>query len=292
MSIETRGEQSQPERIDAEITPETENFILRKILVISGPSYTGKDIVAEILHDKHGWPIEDGREMFERRTGVETGHMRRDPSLHRRFDGLQAKFFRRATPDHACIWQTRLGGIILAEERDRRAKDIQKVQWANQRGADIPKLGVIPAVSVLLWARKDVRVERAYQVALRKWELDITDQPEGSELPIKPTKTDIESRLDARAKGDVLDWMPLHPKYLKHKRDPFDRKLSRENGGPVYDIFIDTSDLTPEQVAEAIVRESMSLGAIENPNKESSIPSFEANSNSQSLGEPFSARPN
>jgi cytidylate kinase len=288
MTAEARGEYPQPEKIDSEITPERESLNLVKILVISGRSHTGKDITAEILHDNYGWPVEDGKSIFERRTGVETGHILRDPLIHKRFDRFQAKFFRTATPADATIWQTRLGGIILAEERDRRAKEIQKVQWAKQLGAEVHVPGLIPAVSVLIWARKEVRIDRAYGYAIKNWEEQMANPIEGSELPEKPTKSEIESKLDQRSRGDILDWMSLHPKYLRNGRDPFDRKLSRENGGPVYDIFIDTSDKTPEEVVAYLVNEAKKLGAVEEKNSEEVIYNG-SEINNPILGEPLSA---
>lgn len=276
--------------IDQTVNPERLGLKLVKVLVISGPSYSGKDMLADELSRRHGWPVEDGKGRFERRTGIETGHMRRSLDIHRRFDGFQAKFFRTATPSDAVIWQTRLGGIILAEERDRRARKIRENLWAKQRGEDRPELGMIPAVSVLLWARKDVRTERAYKDALLRWEQETAYLPEGAEKPAKPTKAEFEIRIDKRAEGDIENWAPLHPKYVRRGEDPFSRKLKRQHGGPVYDVFIDTSDMTLEEVTDAVELEIVKFGAIEFPNQEELI--FDSESTGQHLGEPISPRPN
>src|SRR3989344_6624542 len=105
------------ERNDKLRSPERPRRKLVKTIVISGPSYSGKDTLAAVLGEKYGVKVEDGKEQFERRIGVETGHMKRNPQLHRRFDLFQASVFQKLTHEMAGIWQTRLGGIILAEER-------------------------------------------------------------------------------------------------------------------------------------------------------------------------------
>lgn len=272
-------------RADLEATPERENPILRKIIVISGPSYSGKDILAEKLHERYNWPVEDGKGRFQRRTGIETGHMQRDIELHKKFDRFQARFFRKAKSQNAVVWQTRLGGIILAEERDRRARAILEFQKARQRGKTVREPGMIPAVSVLLWARKEVRVDRAYAVAMKEWERVTSGMTEGSELLIKPTKAEIEQRIDQRAKGDVGDWIPLHPDFVQEGKDPFDRRLTRQNGGLVYDYIIDTSDRNPDEVADELLRIAEDDGAIEYPVQEETI--FDSE---KIMGEPLPPR--
>ncbi len=268
--------------------PERLKLRLVKLLVISGPSHAGKDAATDELKRRHDWPVEDGKGRFGRKTGLETGHMQRSPETHRRFDGFQAKTFRTATPDDAMIWQTRLGGIILAKERDRRAKKIKENLWAIQRGENRPDIEPIPAVSVLLWARKEVRIERAFNAAILAWEEEVAKLPEWGEIPARPTKTDIKTRLEEREEGDIRDWAPLHKDYIELGKDPFSRTLQRKNGVPVYDVFIDTSDMSIVEVADAIEREVGKFGAYQS--------SFEIQGTTQSQsysissGEPMSPR--
>lgn len=244
---------------DVLVSSESLKKRLVKTIVISGPSYSGKDTLAAVLGEKYGVKVEDGKEQFERRTGVETGHMKRKPEVHRRFDLFQSKIFRKLTGDMAGIWQTRLGGVILAEERDnrlrQRRKRIVENQWAMQRGeAPLPSLADIPAVSVLVIANDETRLQRAYIAALR-------DSTESGNAP--HTVVEIKRRMDERAQGDVTDWAPLHPKYVKSGQDPFDRNLKRQNGAPIYDIVINTSEMSVEEETFYLEQELEKFDAFE-----------------------------
>lgn len=247
------------ERTEPANSPERLRRKLVKTIVISGPSYSGKDTLAAALSERYGARIEDGKEQFERRTGVETGHMKKNPQLHRRFDLFQASVFQKLTSEMARIWQTRLGGVILAEERDRRLRErrrrLVEIAWDMQQGKT-PKspLNDIPAVSVLVIADIETRITRASQAAIE--DAKTTGKP-------VPTRDEIAARMNNRASGDIQDWAPLHPRYIKPGRDPFDRKLKRKNGAPVYDVVIDTSNMTVEEEVLFLEQELEKFGAFE-----------------------------
>lgn len=256
--------------IDAPIAPEYEGLDLVKTIIIAGPSHSGKDRLMHILHEKYGWPLYDGTEdgFVRRGESDEIGYKERDADSHKSFDEHQAEIFSGLDKPEAVmkIHQTRLGGIILAEERDKRAAQIEAITtrnlWLVQQGKNpLPVPQEIPAVSVLLWARKDVRETRAYRSAKRLWKEQVQKAMlEGGLAPTRPTRPEILARMNEKEARNVADWEPLH-KYVEVGKNPFSRTLSRENGGPVYDRFIDTSEMTPEEVAEELVKVAFSTDA-------------------------------
>lgn len=240
-------------------SPEKPRIKLVKWVIVSGDSYTGKDTLANELKARHGFIVDNGRDQFERRTGVETGHMIREQIKHIRFDGYQAKRFRKSTPGDARIWQTRVGGVILAEERDRRLRERRKrivdINWAMQKGEiPLPPIEDIPAVSVLIVADRDKRIDRAHQAAV----IDAKSESK----PI-PTREKIEVLMDERSKGDVGDWAPLHSRYIRVGDDPFRRDLRRPNGSPVYDIVIDTTKRNIQEAADYFEQELERFSVLE-----------------------------
>jgi hypothetical protein len=255
--------------IEQPVTAERDKLDLVKTIIISGPASSGKDSLERILRERYGWPVFESEDYnFERRgENKDQGPLEKDPSQHEDFDAKQARLFRNLKPEGVQkIHQTRLGGIILAQERDNRGREIgkkiRKNEWRAQNGKPpLPIPPQIPAISVLLWARKDVRIERAFQSQVNQWTVDAQQAlAQGKAIPPKPEKGKIQADMEEKEATDVLIWAPIH-KYVKAGENPFSRYLTRENGGPVYDRWIDTSDLTPEEVADKFVAIALGTGA-------------------------------
>jgi hypothetical protein len=263
-------------QIDKLPSPERPRLRLIKTVALPGPSNSGKDALARILHERHGWPVYDGTSTgFKRRkNSPDQGPIKRSHDAHKEFDKKQGRAFDKlSVNDIHQLHQTRLSGIILAERRDERSREIGRAirrnEWLRQQGRNpIPLPADIPAISVLLWARKEVRVERAFEQALAKWQeqqarIAAGEVVEKHKVLPKPTKSAIEDHIEFRDRQDVLDWAPLHPKYIKPGDNPFNRMLKRPNGGPVYDAFLDNSELTLEETADAFEDILISFGAAE-----------------------------
>jgi hypothetical protein len=264
------------EQIDKLASPERPRLRLLKTVALPGPSNSGKDALARLLHERHGWPVYDGTSSgFKRRkNNPDQGHIKRSKDAHKEFDKKQGRAFDKLSADDTHqLHQTRLSGIILAERRDERSREIgraiRKNEWLRQQGRPPhPLPSEIPAMSVLLWARKEVRIERAFEQALAKWQeqqarIAAGEVVEKHKVLPKPTKSAIEDHIEFRDRQDVLDWAPLHPKYIKPGDNPFNRMLKRPNGGPVYDAFLDNSELTLEETADAFEDILISFGAAE-----------------------------
>lgn len=300
--------------------PEKPKIRLLKTVAIAGASNTGKDDVVGILKSRHGLPVFDGSSSKFQRRGKSSAqdHIKRARKEHRRFDYEQGVNFDNLSEDsEQKLHQTRLGGIILAERKDKRSrligKTIRRNEWLAQQRKPLEAIPQeIPAISIVLFARKEVRVQRAYNHRMAEYEDQqrriLSGEKIADDEPIlqKPTLDSIASDIDDRERKDVLDWAPGHRDYIREGEDPFRRTLKRPNGGPVYDFFIDTSDLTQEEVADRIEEIMLSSGAAEviNPNDHNDgsgvgieisgvmQPNTEVNLNTESgyMGEPIPAR--
>lgn len=236
-------------------SPERPKLKLVRTAVISGPSYAGKDALVDILRARHGWPVFDGSEVkFERRGTNSITSIQRKRRDHIGFDRYQAKRFADLKPgDEMWLHQTRLGGIILAAERDRRSEKLVAQSWQMQTEDNPEPLGPIPARSILLWATKEVRENRAVNHA------NTLADKEGKP---RPTRAQVIADLERKQKSEVDSWAP-HYRTINIRPNPFSRHLRRKMGAPVYDRFINTSELTIEQVADEVEKVLKSLGAVE-----------------------------
>nr|AIA18989.1 Unknown Function [uncultured bacterium] len=197
----------------------------------------------------------------------------RDASIDQRFDMWQRKLIRKATRGMGRIFETRMFGINLAEERDERDEAISRRQnetrWRMQKGkTPRPEIPSIPAISILITTNKETRIDRAYQASLE------ANEPESKAL--------IRTRMDERKANDMKNWAVVHPKYLGHGEDPFDPSLTRPDGTPVWDIVVPNPDVPGiskeeaiEKCVDYIMGELVKFGALR------------VNPTPSELGEPF-----
>jgi hypothetical protein len=235
-------------------SPERPRLRLLKVAVISGPSFSGKDSVMKILAERHGWHIYDGTEDGFSRRGDEAGTpIERPIEAHVSFDETQAEKFAKLRPgDEKWVHQTRLGGIILASEVDKRNEALGKQNWDMQQG-EMPENPIepIPAVSILLWTSKRVRLSRAVRHARE------LAKKEGKPIPKRESVIDEIRKKEA---DDTRSWRKRFGS-IKFDNNPFSRRLARKNGQPVYNRFVITDNLTVEQVADRIENFLIQLGA-------------------------------
>lgn len=243
LKVEIRAELNQQPNESLQ-TPEIPIRNMKKMVVLSGPSYAGKSVLSEYIEEKDGYVVEDGHATFTRRTGIEAGEMKKTPQAHKRFDGIQAKAFRTTTEEQLTAgeavgwWQTRLAGIIAAEVMDIREKQIDtrdlEIARAKRVGKEIPEtINTIPIVTVLITADLDVRVDRAHTEAV--------EEALENDKPI-PSRTSVKELVLQRERKNVKDWSPNHPsRYVKQGASPYYRYKKRPNEQPVYMLVIDTS---------------------------------------------------
>lgn len=247
-----------PEAFQAESLPSPEKLRLKlkKVAVISGPSFSGKDSVVQILADRHGWSTYDGTiDDFKRRGKGPGTPIERERRAHIEFDNKQAKRFAELKPnDGMWIHQTRLGGIILASEIDKRNAELGRQNWKIQDG-EMPENPVkpIPAVAILLWTSAKVREERAveHERKLAREE----GRPE-------PTRKHILADMRRKQLDDTRSWRRRFGS-INFGSNPFSRYLKRKNDQPVYNRFVITDHKTVEEIADNIEKLLIQLGAAE-----------------------------
>lgn len=236
--------------------PERPRLKLIKVITISGPSFSGKDNVVDILKKRHGWEDYDGEEDGFQRRGTNSGEpIDRARQEHIDFDKKQAQRFADLRPgDEMWIHQTRLGGIILAAEIDRRNEELGKQEWDSQFG-NLPtdRIDQIPAVSILLWTSKRVRLKRAVNHA--------RDLAKAKSEPI-PKKEQVVHEMRLKELDDTKSWRKRYGT-ISIGDNPYSRRLQRKNGRPVYKRSIITDNLTLEQVADRVEEMALQLGAAE-----------------------------
>lgn len=296
MNPESRSGQPHPERIDAEITPEKEKRIPAKTVLVAGESWDGKGILTKGLKELNNWTVYSGKDDFmelERRNGPESTRWRNSFGVQRIFDRYQLNRILQLKPEDAVLYETRLAGIIYAEAQDIRAEQYLRRQKERQTQPNLPKIEMIPAVSLLLYARLDVRVDRAYNISLINWETAMQNPEARLSAPPKPTKAEIKAQLLENQQKDIRVWSRLrqHKNYIWEGGNPFDPNLRRPNGGLVYDWKIDTSDLTPEEIIEKFEMEADAWGIYLPKNSPKAENSSETTTEYNLYnGEPFSPR--
>jgi len=286
------NQKSEAEISSSEIlpSPERPRLRLKKSIALTGPESSGKGEVLKILKLRHGWKVFDGSEIGFKRKGTnpETGHIQRSKKQHKAMDKRQAKIFRNLNPDSEhLVDEAKLSGIIKAEQEDIRDNQIEKINEVNrpriQKGRkDLVKApDPIPAVTILLWANQETRVNRAYNDAINKYVAHFEKYLMQSELIMEgikipeddlvppppdnpPTKEMIEKHMKDRQYQDTVDWAQDHPDYVKVGKNPYSRYLERpKNRGYVYDRWIDTTNLTPEEVADKFEEFALEMEAAE-----------------------------
>jgi hypothetical protein len=293
--------------LETVVIPEKPRYGLRKTAAFAGPAGVGKDAVVNLLKERHGWHVEDGSSygFKRRRDSSEMGKLGHTQAEHREFDGAQAQYFRQLTAESPkSILQTRLSGIILAEERDKRAVEIIKNRIKRQKTDDIAKIESIPAVSILLTATKPTRVARLFPQAHDAWMNQQERLGRGESLredekliEKEPTLASVERDMDAKEREVTdLEWAPIHKEYVKVGGNPFNPALERTNRDRIYDIVIPTDGLTIEEVADLVERRLLSRGVIfaidEDPDPEPNEPEQEPSimPTEAEMGEPIPMR--
>ena len=272
--------------------PERPRLRLTKTIALTGPESSGKGEVLRILQERHGWKVFDGTQIgFKRKgSGPEKGHIKRSKKQHKAMDRRQARIFKnlKLESEHLIV-EAKLAGIIKAEQEDIIDNQIDRISELNrpriQEGREEEDLiktpDPIPAVTILLWATQEVRVKRAYEDANAKYVAHLEKYLEQSQLIMDgvnipedelvpdppdhpPTKEGIEKLMKERQYQDTVDWESNHPNYVKKGENPYSRYLKRpKNRGLVYDRWIDTSNLTPEEVADKFEKFALKMGAAE-----------------------------
>ena len=279
MSPEAGGRTPSPETVQKTRVKEpsyNHEYILgglEKAVIVSGDSHVGKQKITEELGKLLGLPVQRGQGEFSRRTSGAEERETRTVKTHRKFDSKQRRAFSHTTAGNAQIWETRLGGINLAEVRDQRddaenrRKNLARIGKAP--GTPLPE---IPAISVLITADRKSRIRRTQKEAWEK---------EGRRISQEQAKDE----MDARVKDNIDVWKQFHPsRYVSDTVDPFDSNLQRpHNRGPVYDIVISNNDV--DGIPERAAIEHVVMVLIERLREFGAFGDF-------TIGEPIIGRPN
>lgn len=226
----SKSEQSPPKEI---VVP----FL--NVITISGYSGVGKTTVAHILKrllhmrfEKVGG--EKFRAWYEKTTGQKVlGFADRDPSVDSALDNYTSSRITHAIKTgRKVIVEARLGGWLA-----KRVEDEQEQPGKTFR--------------ILLGANAGVRVFRIRERENKK----------RAEMGLPPLSLNqVDKMTKEREQKDLVIWRIAHPELANI--DPLSEINRDEHGEPIYDLTIDTSDLSVMQVADRIYRELQIRGPL------------------------------
>lgn len=231
-----------------EISPKEEVLIpVPDVLTISGYSGVGKTTVAYILKrlfhmrfEKTGG--EKFREWYEKTTGQKVlGFADRDPSVDIALDDYTSLRIKQTIKTgRKVIVEARLGGWL--------AKKVENAQ-ASQREPREEKPR--QTFRVLLRASEGYRITR-----LRR---RINEEREKADLP-PLSFTQVARSTREREQKDLAIWRRAHPELLNI--DPLSEENRDENGEPIYNLIVNTDNLSVVGVADKIYRELQARGLL------------------------------
>jgi len=209
-------------------------------ITLSGPSGTGKTSAAKILEQRI-FEITETRivfikagELFREKIKETSGqemltYAQRDSIVDNWIDEIQAQEIRNSSLQHPLLLEGRLAGIIAREQKSQ-----------------IPDLTVL---SVLFTAHPSTR----YLRILRR-------EREGHP---NLTFEDIRQFTTQREQGDLTRWRELHPQL--RLVNPFSPRAKDVFGNPIYDLVVNTSQLTVKGVADFVINHMVENGYLRKP---------------------------
>lgn len=206
-------------------------------LVIAGEKGAGSSTLAKDRAGAYGIPEskllmvgEYIRKKIEDDQGRKVlGFVDRDPQIDYEIDSIVRNIVMRASRNNPHIVEAQLGGLIALDT-------IKKAQSEGARPAG-------PAIKVLVWARKEVRVKRI-------------QQREGG-MSLK----DVRELTRNREEGDLDYWKSLYP--WMGNINPLEKGARDSEGKRIYDFEIDSSDLNVTQTSLELHDFLENLGLVE-----------------------------
>lgn len=223
------------------------------VLTIGGDSGTGTTTAAKNLRERLG--IGEGKDFLVGEVARAFQDYAGNPLLDRMLDSTQDLLILRADPQDPALTESRLGPFFLYRARDRH----------------------VPGISIELTARKDVRMKRLRDRAIKNEIEKIKKQLEeaydnhaGSDL-VSDLLDKIRSltngqakefslaaimrKEDKRKEEDIRRFAEIYPWFRElNLRDPYYPDAKGPNG-KIYDIAVATGDFTKNQVFEEICRQ-------------------------------------
>lgn len=236
------------ERGRSEQPPPKETIVpLPDVITISGYSGVGKTTVGHILKrllnmrfEKVGG--ERFRTWYEKTTGQKVlGFADRDPSVDIALDNYTAFRIAEATRvGRKVIIEARLGGWLAKKVEDER-------RHQEEAGEENPR----QTFRILLRASEGVRIFR-----LRK-----RINEEGAKDGLPPLSLfQVERQTKQREQKDLAIWRRAHPELVNI--DPLSEINRDEHGERIYDLIINTDNLSVGEVADKIYRELQARGLL------------------------------
>lgn len=218
-----------------ENTPPKETpFSLRSRVVISGNPGTGTSTLLDRLALIYS--LSEDRKiqvssLFRRKSIEETGQdilgfYQRPDVADKNLDDSQAELLANPDQSHTFILESRLGGFLVRNLRETYQSE----------GKPPPSI-----TTVLLTAEASTRYQRVFDRERQKRPQLTLDQ--------------LATETRQREEGDLDQWRKVHPALLDI--DP----LSVESSN-IYDIHVDTTNLSLDQVVELVHTQLLSKGAV------------------------------
>lgn len=214
------------------------------LITISGHSGVGKTKTGEAIAERLGREYFKGGELMRRshrsRTGNDiVGPTNRTVDEDIFLDRKLAKLIKNSSQRNPAIVESRLGALI--------AKGIIHATDKDGEVIEIPQTPGIVTVNITA-GDENLRFGRLQSRYSKE---------SGTKLPLD----EVTRLTKEREKQDLELWMKAHPELRELDiQDPYDPNLKTPDGRRVYDIIIDTKDLSIEEATEELMRKLKEWG--------------------------------
>lgn len=247
----------QPRRETQEpLTPKEWEFVGATGIIIASPPGSGGSTVSEILPARLGIPENRSwyigklrREALKREAnGIPIGDERLTVEKELTTDGITRSVLADATFEEPVMVEAQLGGYVGKDTNSYR---------------------------ILINAEEMTRAARVKEREDRKVDEEMKDRllhPENYEGKEEPRKFSLEEWREinkARTKRNLASWKKTY-RQLRGK-NPFDKDLNF-SGKKVYDLSIDSTNLNPEEIVDAIIFHMQTDGVIRKKKRETFAP--------------------
>lgn len=225
-------------------------FELRARIAISGLGGTGKTALIKELGALCGLDISDNslqvikvgdrvRNWKKGQTGEDQlGFIPRSTDDDHRIDEFQKHLLFHPDPTYNAIIESRLIGVWAHVGKEEARKNNKPIH---------------PIVSILLTGEETTRLERIFK-------RDREDKPE-------LTKEKSDKQAKAKVEGDFENFKKAYQDILERFGNPFEKEAEG-----LYDIHIDTTEKSRDEVLEIVLGKLLELGAIVKKDKQTTLP--------------------
>lgn len=204
-------------------------------ITISGPSGSGKTTEGMFLAKEYGIKLYEAGGAFREKVREERHHEIIGPAIRTTEEDMnideKVAVWVKKSKDEKRIIEGRLAGYVSSKV----------INEMTQNGETPPKV-----IKILIKADFKTRIDRIFQ-------RQVLENP-------NITREEIEQETLKREAYDLEIWYKSHPKLVG--KDPFSEEFTDDLGNKVYDLVINTSNMSPEQAAKIVHTELVRRGLV------------------------------